>query len=120
MDIGLPSLLSIALLMLAIATTSWIWFWRRHANPARRIGACVGGFGCLLFAAFPGLWVLEAMGTGYLPCIWRRRPVDAFSAADTPAAFWGSVILLSSVAALFLGGFMHGVSRMLVRRDSHG
>ena len=34
MDIGFPSLLSIAILMWAIATAAWISFWRRHASPS--------------------------------------------------------------------------------------
>ena len=108
MEIGRTSLISLAFLMAAITAASWLWFWRRHANPRRRLDAGFAGIGCLLFAAFPGLWVLESMSMGYVPCIWRRCQVDAYSATASPIAFWAAVVLLAALAAFFLGGAIMG------------
>jgi hypothetical protein len=105
----------VAAFVFAATIASWLWFWRVHSNPPRRSAAAFAGFMCFVFAAFPALWVVEALVAGYMPCIWRGCSEEAIGASETPAAFWAGVTLLGALCAFFLGGTLACVIRVIHR-----
>lgn len=113
--IPLRARLLVAGFVFAATIASWRWFWLLHSNPPHWRAAAFAGLTCLVFAAFPGLWILEALSAGYMPCIWRGCSRGTIGAAETRAAFWTGVVLLGAMRAFFVGGTLACGARMIHR-----
>ena len=113
--IPLHARMLVAAFVVAAAIAAWRWFWRLHSNPPHRRAAALAGLMSLVFAAFPGMWILESLSAGYMPCIWRGCSSGTIGASETPAAFWTGVVLLAAMCAFFVGGTLACGARMIHR-----